>query len=76
MRVTVDPDQVKRVFRELRGSSAFQESRALAEAGRLPVEMLQAMSLRPEILKALRPRSHRRRRLPRRDSGAGARRRR
>ena len=52
MRVTVDPDQVKRVFRELRGSSAFQESRALAEAGRLPVEMLQAMSLRPEILKA------------------------
>ena len=34
------------------GSSAFQESRALAEAGRLPVEMLQAMSLRPEILRA------------------------
>lgn len=52
MRVTVDPEQVKRVFLELSGSSAFQESRALAETGRLPVEMLQAMSLRPEILKA------------------------
>jgi AhpD family alkylhydroperoxidase len=52
MRVTVDPDRVREVFHELSGSSAFQESRALAEAGGLPVEMLQAMSLRPEILKA------------------------
>ena len=52
MRVRVDPDRVRQVFHELSGSSAFQESRALAEAGRLPVEMLQAMSLRPEILKA------------------------
>ena len=52
MRVSVDPSRVRQVFRKLSGSSAFQESRALAEAGGLPVEMLQAMSLRPEILKA------------------------
>jgi len=52
MRVSVDPQRVRQVFLELKGSSAFEESRALAEAGRLPVEMLQAMSLRPEILKA------------------------
>ena len=52
MRVRVDPNRVRQVFHELSGSSAFQESRALAEAGGLPVEMLQAMSLRPEILKA------------------------
>ena len=52
MRVSVDPQRVRRVFREMSGSSAFQESRALAEAGGLPVEMLQAMSLRPEILRA------------------------
>lgn len=52
MRVRVDPSRVRQVFHELSGSSAFQESRTLAEAGGLPVEMLQAMSLRPEILKA------------------------
>ena len=52
MRVNVDPQRVRQVFQELSGSSAFQESRALAEAGGLPVEMLQAMSLRPEILRA------------------------
>ena len=52
MRVSVDPQRVRQVFQELTGSSAFQESRALAEAGGLPVEMLQAMSLRPEILRA------------------------
>lgn len=52
MRVSVDPQRVKKVFLELKGSAAFEESRALAEAGRMPVEMLQAMSLRPEILKA------------------------
>jgi AhpD family alkylhydroperoxidase len=32
--------------------AAFEESRALFENGKLPVEMLQAMSLRPEILSA------------------------
>ena len=52
MRVSVDPERVKQVFKGLSDSPAFDESRALAEAGRLPLEMLQAMSLRPEILKA------------------------
>ena len=52
MRVSIDPERVKQIFQGLSGSPAFEESRALAEAGRLPLEMLQAMSLRPEILKA------------------------
>ena len=52
MRVSIDPERVKQIFQGLSDSPAFEESRPLAEAGRLPLEMLQAMSLRPEILKA------------------------
>lgn len=52
MRVHVDPTRVKEVFGKLKDRPAFAESGRLLEAGKLPVEMLQAMTLRPEILNA------------------------
>ena len=52
MRVTVSPDHVRAAFGPLAGDSSFNESRKLFERGQLPVEMLQAMSLRPELLRA------------------------
>ena len=52
MRVTISPDQVRAAFRAVADDPSFAESRGLAEQGKLPVEMLQAMSLRPELLRA------------------------
>jgi len=51
MRVQINPDQVKTSFGQFKDSATFEESLALMEQGHLPVEMLQAISLRPEILK-------------------------
>ena len=52
MRVTVTPDQIKSAFEAVKDDPAFEESRGIWERGRPPVEMLQAMCLRPEILRA------------------------
>lgn len=52
MRVSPDPVQIKNVFSALSSDSSFSESRRLSEAGLPIAEMLQAMSLRPELLKA------------------------
>lgn len=52
MRVTVSPEHVRATFGAVADDPSFDESRGLAERGRLPVEMLQAMSLRPELLRA------------------------
>ncbi len=52
MQVTVTPDQVRAAFAPVRDRPDFQESCALFESGRMPVEMIQAMCLRPEILAA------------------------
>jgi AhpD family alkylhydroperoxidase len=52
MRVPVDPREVLKVFKQFMHEPGFEESRAIVERGKLPVQMLQAMSLRPEILKA------------------------
>lgn len=52
MRVTPTPEQIRIAFDAVRDSPAFSESRQLFERGQLPVEMLQAMSLRPELLRA------------------------
>jgi AhpD family alkylhydroperoxidase len=52
MRVTVTPAQVKAAFEAVKDDSSFDESRALWERGQPPVEMIQAMCLRPEILRA------------------------
>ena len=51
MRVTVSPEQIRSAFEAVKDDSAFDESRALWEQGRPPVEMIQAMCLRPEILR-------------------------
>ena len=52
MRVTVMPEQIRAAFEAVKDDPSFDESRGLWERGKPPVEMLQAMSLRPEILRA------------------------
>jgi alkylhydroperoxidase family enzyme len=52
MRVTVTDDQIRAAFEAVKDDPSFDESRGLWERGHAPVEMLQAMALRPEILRA------------------------
>ena len=52
MRVSVSPDQFRTAFEAVKDDPSFDESRGLWERGRPPVEMIQAMCLRPEILRA------------------------
>lgn len=52
MRVTVTPEQIKSAFEAVKDDPSFDESRGLWERGHPPVEMLQAMCLRPEALRA------------------------
>jgi alkylhydroperoxidase family enzyme len=52
VRVTVTPDQIQSAFEAVKDDPSFDESRGLWERGHAPVEMLQAMCLRPEILGA------------------------
>jgi AhpD family alkylhydroperoxidase len=52
VRVTVTPDQIQTAFEAVKDDPSFDESRGLWERGQPPVEMLQAMCLRPEILRA------------------------
>jgi alkylhydroperoxidase family enzyme len=52
MRVTVTEEAVRRAFDAVKDDRSFDESRGLVERGLMPVEMLQAMTLRPEILRA------------------------
>jgi alkylhydroperoxidase family enzyme len=52
MRVTVTPEQIQSAFEAVKDDPSFDESRGLWERGRPPVEMIQAMCLRPEILGA------------------------
>ena len=52
MRVTVTPEQIQTAFEAVKDDPSFDESRGLWERGRPPVEMIQAMCLRPEILRA------------------------
>jgi AhpD family alkylhydroperoxidase len=51
MRVSVSPEQIRSAFEAVKDDPSFDESRALWERGRPPVEMIQAMCLRPEILR-------------------------
>lgn len=53
MRLTVHPSQFRNVFTSVKDSATFAESAALVAAGGNPVEMLQAMALRPELLKMM-----------------------
>jgi len=52
MRVTVTTEQIQSAFDAVKDDPSFDESRGLWERGRPPVEMIQAMCLRPEILRA------------------------
>ena len=52
MRVSVSPEQIRSAFEAVKDDPSFDESRGLWERGRPPVEMIQAMCLRPEILRA------------------------
>ncbi len=52
MRVSIMSEEILRVFKQYMSEPGFEESKSIVEKGKLPVEMLQAMSLRPEILKA------------------------
>ena len=52
MRVEVTPEVVRAAFDAVKNDPSFDESRGLTERGLMPVEMLQAMSLRPEIMRA------------------------
>ena len=68
MRVTVSPEQIRSAFEAVKDDPSFDESRGLWERGRPPVEMIQAMCLRPEILRGVR--RLRELRLPRRAARA------
>ena len=52
MRVSVSPDRIQAAFEAVKDDPSFDESRGLWERGQPPVEMIQAMCLRPEILQA------------------------
>lgn len=52
MRVTVTHEQIRTAFKAVKDDPSFDESRGLWERGKPPVEMIQAMALRPEILRA------------------------
>lgn len=52
MRVAITPEQIQEAFEAVKDDPSFDESRGLWERGRPPVEMIQAMCLRPEILQA------------------------
>jgi alkylhydroperoxidase family enzyme len=52
MRVTVTPEQIASAFEAVKDDPSFDESRGLWERGQPPVEMIQAMCLRPELLRA------------------------
>ncbi len=52
MRVSVTPEQIRTAFEAVKDDPSFDDSRGLWERGRPPVEMLQAMCLRPDILAA------------------------
>jgi alkylhydroperoxidase family enzyme len=52
VRVTVSPEHIQSAFEAVKDDPSFDESRGLWERGHAPVEMLQAMCLRPEILRA------------------------
>jgi AhpD family alkylhydroperoxidase len=58
MRVTVNTEQIRHAFEQVSGDPAFEESRALVEAGGQPLEMIRAMCLRPEILRAFGQTGH------------------
>jgi alkylhydroperoxidase family enzyme len=52
MRITVSTDQIRAAFDAVKHDHSFDESRALWDQGQPPAQMIQAMCLRPELLRA------------------------
>ena len=52
MRVSVSSEQIRAAFDAVKHDHSFDESRALWEKGKPPAQMIQAMCLRPELLRA------------------------
>jgi AhpD family alkylhydroperoxidase len=52
MRVNVSKAQIQTAFDAVKHDHSFDESRGLWDQGRMPAQMIQAMSLRPDILRA------------------------
>lgn len=52
MRVNVSTEQIHAAFDAVKHDHSFDESRALWEQGKPPAEMIQAMCLRPQLLRA------------------------
>ena len=52
MRVKVSTEQIRTAFDAVKHDHSFDESRGLWEQGKPPAQMIQAMCLRPEILRA------------------------
>ncbi len=52
MRVTVSDEQIRAAFAPIRHRPDFRESCELFEQGKRPLEMIQAMCLRPELVAA------------------------
>ncbi len=52
MRVSINNEQLKEAFEHVRDDACFEESCALLDSGSLPTEMIRALALRPEILRA------------------------
>jgi len=52
MRITITHDQVRSAFDAVKDDPSLAESRAVVERGGMPAEMIQAMCLRPELLRA------------------------
>ncbi|MEM9072350.1 MAG: carboxymuconolactone decarboxylase family protein [Myxococcota bacterium] len=53
MRIQADEANVQKVFEEAKDHEAFRESREIVARGGQPAQMLQVMTLRPELLDAL-----------------------
>ena len=52
MRVKISPQQIRTAFEAVKHDHSFDESRGLYERGKPPAEMIQALCLRPELLRA------------------------
>ena len=52
MRINVSPEQIHKAFEAVKHDPSLAESRGIVERGGLPAEMIQALCLRPEVLRA------------------------
>ncbi len=51
MRIRVDEAKIRSFFEEVKDDPSFEHSRRLSERGQLPLEMIQALLIHPDILR-------------------------